>query len=85
MSRNVQYVTDAEGNKMAVILPIEEYEELMEDLHLSRLPAERRDEPRRAFTEVVEELCSGGEIMYSVIITSHAAREGDGHSHLTPQ
>lgn len=62
MSRNVQYATDAEGNKTAVILPIEEYEELMEDLHLSRVARERRDEPRRAFTEVVEELRSGGEI-----------------------
>ncbi len=62
MSRNVQYVTDAEGNKTAVILPIEEYEELMEDLHLSRVARERKDELRRAFTGVVEELRSRGEI-----------------------
>jgi PHD/YefM family antitoxin component YafN of YafNO toxin-antitoxin module len=34
MSRNVQFVTDADGNKVAVILPIEEYEEMMEDLQI---------------------------------------------------
>ena len=32
MSRNVQFVTDADGNKVAVILPIEEYEEMLEGL-----------------------------------------------------
>jgi PHD/YefM family antitoxin component YafN of YafNO toxin-antitoxin module len=34
MSRNVQVVTDADGNKVAVILPIAEYEEMLEDLRL---------------------------------------------------
>lgn len=62
MSRNVQYVTDAEGHKTAVILSIEEYEGMLEDLHLGRVARESRDEPRRPFTEVVEELRSDGEI-----------------------
>lgn len=62
MSKSVQFVTDADGNKTAVILPIEEYEELMEDLHLSRVARESKDEPRRPFSEVVEELRSAGEI-----------------------
>jgi PHD/YefM family antitoxin component YafN of YafNO toxin-antitoxin module len=62
MSKNVQYVTDAEGHKTAVILPIEEYEEMMEDLHLGRVARESLDEPRRPFTEVVEELRASGEI-----------------------
>lgn len=62
MSKNVQFVTDAEGHKTAVILPIEEYEELMEDLHLGRVARESRDEPRRPFAEVVEELRSTGEV-----------------------
>jgi PHD/YefM family antitoxin component YafN of YafNO toxin-antitoxin module len=62
MSKNVQYVTDAEGHKTAVILPIEEYEEMMEDLHLGRVARESLDEPRRPFLEVVEELRTDGEI-----------------------
>jgi PHD/YefM family antitoxin component YafN of YafNO toxin-antitoxin module len=62
MSKNVQYVTDAEGHKTAVILPIEEYEEMMEDLHLGRVARESLDEPRRPFSEVVEELRASGEI-----------------------
>jgi PHD/YefM family antitoxin component YafN of YafNO toxin-antitoxin module len=62
MSKNVQYVTDAEGHKTAVILPIEEYEEMMEDLHLGRVARESLDEPRRPFSEVVEELRANGEI-----------------------
>lgn len=33
MTRNMQYVTDADGNKIAAILPIEEYEGMLEDLH----------------------------------------------------
>lgn len=62
MSRNVQYVTDAAGQKTAVILPLEEYEELMEDLHLGRVARESRDEERRPFSEVVEEMREAGEI-----------------------
>jgi PHD/YefM family antitoxin component YafN of YafNO toxin-antitoxin module len=62
MSKNVQYVTDEAGHKKAVILPIEEYEEMLEDLHLGRVARESRDEPRRPFTEVVEELRADGEI-----------------------
>ncbi len=37
MSRNAQCVTGAEGNKTAVILPLEDYEQSMEDLHLIRV------------------------------------------------
>jgi PHD/YefM family antitoxin component YafN of YafNO toxin-antitoxin module len=62
MSKNVQYVTDAEGHKTAVILPIEEYEEMMEDLHLGSAARESLNEPRRPFTEAVEELRAAGEI-----------------------
>ncbi len=62
MSRNVQYVTDANGERTAVILPLEEYEELLEDLHVSRVAHETRDEPSRPLNEVVEELRNAGEI-----------------------
>jgi len=62
MSKNVQYVIDAEGHKTAVILPIEEYEQLMEDLHLGRVARDSQQEPRRSFAEVVDEMRAAGEI-----------------------
>ncbi len=61
-SKGLQFVTDADGHKTAVILPIEEYEEMMEDLHLGRVARESKGEPRRPFTDVLEELRSTGEI-----------------------
>lgn len=43
--RNVQYVLDESGAKTAVVLPIKEYERLMEDLFDRRLIDEARSEP----------------------------------------
>ena len=62
MPDGIQFVTDAEGNRTAVIIPIEKYEELMEDLHLIRVHEESSNEPRRPFNEVVEEMREAGEI-----------------------
>jgi PHD/YefM family antitoxin component YafN of YafNO toxin-antitoxin module len=57
-----QFVIDADGNKTAVILSIEEYEEMLEDLHLGRIARESKSEPQRPFLDVVEEMRSTGEI-----------------------
>ena len=62
MSKNLQFITNAEGHKTAVILPIEDYEELMEDLHLARVARGSKNELRRPFAEVMEELRATGEI-----------------------
>ncbi|HYX27573.1 MAG TPA: hypothetical protein VE863_03325 [Pyrinomonadaceae bacterium] len=62
MSPNVQYVTNEAGERTAVIVPIDEYEELLEDLHLIRVADESKDEPRRPFEDVVEEMRAAGEI-----------------------
>jgi hypothetical protein len=62
MSKEVQFVIDVEGKKTAVILPIEQYEELLEDLHLGRVARESKDDTRRPFKDVVEELRAAGEI-----------------------
>jgi hypothetical protein len=62
MSRNVQYVTDENGERTAVILPLEEYQELMEDLHVTRAAEETKNEPQRLFIDVVNELREAGEI-----------------------
>lgn len=62
MLENLQFVTDAEGRKTAVILPIEEYEEMMEDLEMGRTARESKTQPRRPFEDVVKEWRAAGEI-----------------------
>lgn len=44
MAEPLQYVTDDAGHKTAVVLPIEQYEKLLEDLEDLAVVAERRDE-----------------------------------------
>ena len=45
MSDALQYLTDEAGTKTAVVLPITDYEKLLEDLDDLAAIAERRDEP----------------------------------------
>ena len=45
MSEALQYLTDEAGKKTAVVLPITEYEKLLEDLDDLAAIAERREEP----------------------------------------
>lgn len=40
-----QYITNEDGLKTSVVIPIEEYEELMEDIEDLAVAAERREEP----------------------------------------
>ena len=47
-----QFVVDENGNKVAVILPIREYEHLKEDLHDLAMVAERRDEGTISLAEL---------------------------------
>lgn len=39
-----QFVVDQDGKRQAVIVPLKQYERLMEDLHDLAVVAERRDE-----------------------------------------
>ncbi len=55
-----QYIIDGKGKKTAVILPVEEYEELLEDLHDLAVIAERRDEPTVSFEELKKRLQADG-------------------------
>ena len=57
---NVQYVTDPSGEKTAVILPLGEFEELMEDLEDLAALAERRDEPTTSHEDFIAELKRDG-------------------------
>ena len=59
---DLQYVTDATGQKTAVILPIEEYEELLEDLHFGEAARDAVDEPKKGLDELLSEMRAAGEI-----------------------
>ncbi len=55
-----QYVIDTKGNKLSVILSLERYERLMEDLHDLAVVAERRDEQPISFEEMKRRLKKDG-------------------------
>jgi len=44
MSATVQYLTNEKGKKTAVVMPLEDYEKLREDMDDLAVIAERRDE-----------------------------------------
>jgi len=60
MAANEQYVVDSEGRKMAVLLSLEQYEKLMEDLHDLAVVAERREEKAISLQELKRRLKKDG-------------------------
>jgi len=59
---NLQYVLNQAGEKTAVIVPIDEFEELIEDLQDLATVAERRDEPTISHDELLTQLKRDGLI-----------------------
>ncbi len=55
-SLHVEYITDEKGSKKAVVLKIDEFRELLEDLHDLAVLAERRDEGTVSHQEALAEL-----------------------------
>ncbi len=55
-----QYITDATGNKTAVVLPIAEFRELLEDIDDLAALAERREEPTVSHEALLAELKQHG-------------------------
>jgi len=55
-----QYLTDASGNRTGVLLSIDEYEELLEDLQDLAVLAERREEPTLSHEQVIASLKADG-------------------------
>jgi PHD/YefM family antitoxin component YafN of YafNO toxin-antitoxin module len=47
-----QFVVDEEGKKTAVLIPIDKYEQMIEDLHDLAVVAERRDEENISLEEM---------------------------------
>jgi PHD/YefM family antitoxin component YafN of YafNO toxin-antitoxin module len=60
MGDPLQYLTDDQGQRTAVVLPISEYEKLMEDLDDLAVVAERRDEPTIGHQEFIADLKRDG-------------------------
>ena len=58
--RGVQFVTDTEGRKVAVLLDLEEWGELWEDIYDNILADERAGEPSRPLEEFEAELRDEG-------------------------
>jgi PHD/YefM family antitoxin component YafN of YafNO toxin-antitoxin module len=55
-----QYIIDAKGNKTAIILSIEQYEQMLEDLHDLAIVAERRNEEPVSLANMQEWLKEDG-------------------------
>ncbi len=60
MSDPVKYITDDRGERTAVVLPISEYEKLLEDLEDLAVVAERRGETTIPHEQFVAELKRDG-------------------------
>jgi len=56
------YVVDEKGRKTAVVLSIEDYKRLLEDLHDLAVIAERRGEPTVSLEELKRRLLADGLI-----------------------
>jgi len=59
---DTQFIVDESGIKKAIILPMEDYEELLEDIHDLAVIAERKDEPTISFEDLKKRLKADGLI-----------------------
>ena len=62
MSQTLQYLTDEHGDRTAVVLPISEYEKLLEDLDDLAVVAERRDESMIPHADFIADLKRDGTL-----------------------
>ena len=60
MSESLQFLTDEGGERTAVVLPISEYEKLLEDLDDLAVIAERRSEPTVPHAQFIADLKRDG-------------------------
>jgi len=57
---NPQYITNEAGEKTSVILPINEFQSLLEDIEDLAIVAERREEPTISHEQLISELKNDG-------------------------
>ncbi|MCK4579786.1 MAG: hypothetical protein KAU10_00450 [Dehalococcoidia bacterium] len=55
-----RYIVDEKGERTSVILPLNEYQEMVEDLHDLAIIAERREEPTVSFEKLKQKLKKDG-------------------------
>ena len=60
MPATIQYLTDEKGERQAVLLSLEAYERMVEDLADLAVATERRDETAIGHNQFVEELRRDG-------------------------
>jgi hypothetical protein len=60
--RRTKYQTDAQGIRTAVVLPVSEYEQLLDDLHDLAVVSERRDEDAIDEAELRRRLAGEGAV-----------------------
>jgi hypothetical protein len=61
-SQGRRYQTDDRGKRTAIVLPIGEYEQLLEDVHDLAVVGERRDQPTLSTEELTRRLAEGGAV-----------------------
>ncbi|RYD26795.1 MAG: hypothetical protein EOP87_22170 [Verrucomicrobiaceae bacterium] len=61
---STQFVVDEKGEKVAAVIPIAEYYELMEDLEDLADLAKRREEPTVPYEEVRKEMIANGLLQH---------------------
>ena len=59
---HAEYITSASGKKKAVILPIREYNRLLEDLHDLAMVAERHEEYPVSLAEMKQRLADHADV-----------------------
>ncbi|HEB71584.1 MAG TPA: hypothetical protein ENI77_03070 [Nitrospirae bacterium] len=57
-----QFLVDEKGQKTAVVMPIDEYEEMLEDIHDLAVIAERLEEPTVSLDALKKRLKTDGLI-----------------------
>ena len=57
---HAQYITNEHGERVSVVIPIDEYEALLEDVEDLAVIAERREEESSSHAEVIERLKADG-------------------------
>ena len=62
MNQTLQYLTDERGERTVVVLPINDYEKLIEDLDDLAVVAGRRDEPVIPHDQFIADLKRDGTL-----------------------
>tara|TARA_B110000459_G_scaffold129395_1_gene141688 strand:- start:264 stop:452 length:189 start_codon:yes stop_codon:yes gene_type:complete len=57
---SIQFITDEDGQRVSVVLPVAEYEELLQDVSDLAAVAERREEKRVSLADVKKRLIADG-------------------------